>query len=70
MYVSKAMSRLALCAGSTCLICPVLTGVFQLAVQPGRGVAAVCVFIVAIHDGVGWAAAICGIVRKGLEKCR
>lgn len=50
----------------------VLTGALHFSVHPGRGVAAVCVLVVAIHNGVGWAAAICGVGRRSctLEKCR
>lgn len=39
--------------------CPILTGALQLPIHPGCRVAAVCILIVAIYDGVGWAAAIC-----------
>lgn len=51
--------------GSSCLIHTVL----QLSVQPRGGVAAVRVLIVATHDRLGWAAAICGGVRKS-QVCR
>lgn len=44
--------------------CLVRTGVLHLSVQPRAGVAAVRVLIVATHNRLGWAAAICGGVRK------
>ena len=52
--------------------CLELTGVLQLSVHAGRGVAAVRVLVVGIHSGLGWAEAICGVGRKSwaLEKCR
>lgn len=44
--------------------CLVRTGVLHLSIQPRAGVAAVRVLIVPTHNRLGWAAAICGGVRK------